>query len=181
MSQISSLCVFCGAQNAVPKHFLEMGAYFGEQLAKHNIRLIYGAGDCGIMGAVANATLKAGGHATGVFPRSLKNLENEHQSLTETILVESMHERKKKMFDLADGFVVLPGGFGTMDETFEVLTWKQLKFHDKPIIIVNYHHYWTPLIQLMDNIINIGFAKPENAQLYTVVTELDEVFNVLKK
>lgn len=177
MSQISSLCVFCGAQNAVPKHFLEMGAYLGEQLAKRDIRLIYGGGDCGVMGAVANATMKAGGHAIGVFPRSLKNLENEHQSLTEIILVESMHERKMRMFDLADGFVVLPGGFGTMDETFEILTWKQLQFHHKPLVIVNYREYWTPLVQLMDNIISIGFAKPENAELYEVVTEVDDIFS----
>jgi uncharacterized protein (TIGR00730 family) len=176
MSSISSLCVFCGAQNAVPKQFLEMGAYLGEQLAKRGIRLIYGGGDCGVMGAVANATMKAGGEVTGVFPRSLKNLENEHQALTEIILVESMHERKKKMFDLADGFIVLPGGFGTMDEMFEILTWKQLKFHEKPLIIVNYQNYWTPLVQLMDNIIATGFARPENALLYKVVSEVDEVF-----
>lgn len=180
MSKISSLCVFCGAQNAVPKHFLEMGAHLGEEMAKRGIRLIYGGGDCGVMGAVANAVMKAGGHAIGVFPRSLKNLENEHQSLSEIHLVESMHERKMKMFDLADGFAVLPGGFGTMDETFEVLTWKQLQFHQKPIIIVNYRDYWTPLVQLMDNIISIGFARPENAKLYKVVTEVDDVFKALE-
>lgn len=179
MSSISSLCVFCGAQNAVPKHFLDMGAYLGEQLARRNIRLVYGGGDCGVMGAVANATMKAGGQVTGVFPRSLKNLENEHQSLTEIILVESMHERKKKMFDLSDGFIVLPGGFGTMDETFEILTWKQLQFHHKPLIIVNYNDYWNPLVQLMDNIISTGFARPENAGLYRVVSSPDEVFKLI--
>lgn len=179
MKAIQSICVFCGAQNAVPKHYLEMGAHFGEMLAKRGIRLIYGGGDCGVMGAVANATLAAGGEVTGVFPLSLRSLENEHTSLTEIIIVESMHERKKKMFDLTDAFVVLPGGFGTMDETFEILTWKQLKLHNKPLIIVNYEKYWEPLVRLMDNIIQIGFARPENAELYDVVDHADDVFNCL--
>lgn len=179
MKKIKSICVFCGAQNAVPKHFLEMGAYFGEMLARRDIRLIYGGGDCGIMGAVANACLKAGGEVTGVFPISLRNLENEHQSLTEIIIVESMHERKKKMFDLTDAFVVLPGGFGTMDEMFEILTWKQLQLHNKPLTIVNYEQYWEPLVKLMDNILAIGFARPENADLYEVVERLEDVFESL--
>src|SRR5688572_27574374 len=98
---VQSLCVFCGAQNDVPRHFLEMGARFGAMLARRGIRLIYGGGDCGVMGAVANSVMKAGGEVTGVFPISLRNLENEHQGLTAILIVANMHERKKLMFDLS--------------------------------------------------------------------------------
>lgn len=176
---IASICVFCGAQNNVPKHFLEMGAEFGKSLAANNINMIYGGGDCGIMGAAANAALAGGGKVTGVFPLSLKSIENEHQSLTEIIIVESMHERKKRMFDLTDAFVILPGGFGTMDEMFEIITWKQLLFHEKPVIIVNDKGYWSALIELMDNIIDTGFAKPETKLLYQVVDTAEEVLPLL--
>lgn len=179
MTNIKSLCVFCGAQNNVPKHFLDMGAEFGKHLAKKNIRMIYGGGDCGLMGAAANASLDAGGKVVGVFPMSLKEIENEHQSLTEIIIVESMHERKKKMYDLTDAFVVLPGGFGTMDEMFEIITWKQLLLHEKPVIIVNYKGYWDHLVALMDNIVDNGFAKPETKLLYQVVDTPEDVFPLI--
>ncbi len=177
---ISSLCVFCGAQNDVPKHFLDMGGYFGGEMAKRNIRLVYGGGDCGIMGTVANAVMQSKGHVTGVFPISLRSLENEHKALSEIVIVGSMHERKKLMFDLSDAFIILPGGFGTMDEMFEILTWKQLKLHNKPVIIVNYKGYWDPLIKLMDNIVATGFARQETADIYRVVQEPDQVFEALK-
>ncbi len=175
-----SLCVFCGAQNAVPKHFIAMASYFGEEVARRGMKLVYGGGDCGLMGAAANAAMAGGGHVTGVFPISLRSLENEHKTLSEIVIVGSMHERKKLMFDLSDAFVVLPGGFGTMDETFEILTWKQLQLHHKPILIVNYEHYWSPLVTLMENIMLTGFAKRENAALYTVVDSVDSLFTALE-
>jgi uncharacterized protein (TIGR00730 family) len=174
-----SICVFCGASNSVAKTFLEAGAQFGEMLAKRGITLVYGGGDCGVMGAVANSTMKSQGHVTGVFPRSLRNIENEHQSLTEIIIVDTMHERKMNMFQLSDAFVVFPGGFGTMDEMFEILTWKQLLLHDKPVVIYNHNNYWDPLIALMKNIIEQQFAKPEVATYYHVVDELEQIFDVL--
>ena len=179
MKTIKSLCVFCGAQDNVAQHFLDMGARFGEHLAKNNVRMIYGGGDCGLMGAAANAALKNGGEVTGVFPLSLREMENEHQSLTEIIIVESMHERKKKMFDLTDAFVILPGGFGTMDEMFEIITWRQLLLHEKPVIIVNYRGYWDGLVALMDNILAEGFATPETRGLYQVVDKPSDVFLLL--
>ncbi len=171
--------MFCGAQNAVEKKFIEMGANFGRMLAERNIKLVYGGGDCGLMGAVANAAMKHGGHATGVFPITLRNIENEHQHLSEIVMVGSMHERKKLMFDLSQGFIILPGGFGTMDEMFEILTWRQLLMHDKPIIIVNFEGYWDPLIALMDSIIHHKFARAETAAFYKVVTTPEEVFAAL--
>lgn len=174
-----SICVFCGASNNVDKKFLDIGAEFGKILAERGITLVYGGGDCGVMGAVANSTMSEGGRAIGVFPRSLRNIENEHKSLTEITIVDTMHERKQNMFDRSDAFVVFPGGFGTMDEMFEILTWKQLKLHDKPVVIFNYQGYWDPLIALMKNIIETKFAKTEVATYYHVVTELEQIIDVL--
>ncbi|MDX2073342.1 MAG: TIGR00730 family Rossman fold protein [Alphaproteobacteria bacterium] len=179
MSKKKSVCVFCGASNSVAKKFLDIGAEFGNLLAKRDITLVYGGGDCGIMGAVANSTMKNGGHVTGVFPVSLRNIENEHQSLTEIIIVNTMHERKQLMFERSDAFIVFPGGFGTMDEMFEILTWKQLLLHEKEIVIFNYQGYWDPLIALMHSIIENGFAKPETATYFHVVTELEQIIDVL--
>jgi len=175
MSRIDAICVFCGASNDAPKEHLDAGADFGKMLAERGTRLVYGGGDCGVMGAVANAVLKNDGRVTGVFPMSLKNIENEHASLSEIIMVESMHERKRIMFERSDAIVVFPGGFGTMDEMFEIITWKQLKFHNKPIIIFNHNNYWKPLLELMENIINTGFARPETRNLYTIVDSLDDI------
>lgn len=179
MSKKKAVCVFCGASNAVAKKFLDIGAEFGQLLAKRGITLVYGGGDCGIMGAVANSTMKNGGHVTGVFPVSLRNIENEHQSLTEIIIVNTMHERKQLMFERSDAFIVFPGGFGTMDEMFEILTWKQLLLHNKEIVIFNYQGYWDPLITLMHSIIDNGFAKAETATYFHVVTELEEIIDIL--
>jgi uncharacterized protein (TIGR00730 family) len=181
MKKTKSVCVFCGASNNVPKKFLDIGADFGKMLAERDITLVYGGGDCGVMGAVANATMKNNGHVTGVFPVSLRNIENEHQSLTEIIIVNTMHERKMGMFERSDAFVVFPGGFGTMDEMFEILTWHQLQLHAKPVVIFNYQGYWDPLIALMQNIIDVGFAKPVTATYYQVVTELDEIIAILEQ
>lgn len=179
MTTKKSVCVFCGASNAIAKKYLNIGAEFGALLAQRGITLVYGGGDCGVMGAVANATMKAGGHVTGVFPVSLRNIENEHQSLTEIIIVGTMHERKQNMFERSDAFIVFPGGFGTMDEMFEILTWKQLMLHNKPVVIFNYQGYWDPLIALMKNIIETGFAKTEVATYYHVVDELEQILDVL--
>jgi uncharacterized protein (TIGR00730 family) len=179
MSNKKSVCVFCGASNKVPQKFLDIGAKFGEILAERDVTLVYGGGDCGVMGAVANSTMKSGGHVTGVFPVSLRNIENEHQSLSEIIIVDTMHERKQNMFERSDAFIVFPGGFGTMDEMFEILTWKQLLLHHKPIVIFNYEHYWDPLINLMNNIIDVGFAKPETAGYYNVVDRVEAILEVL--
>lgn len=179
MSKKKSVCVFCGASNSVDKKFLDIGSEFGALLAKNDITLVYGGGDCGVMGAVANSTMKNGGYAIGVFPRSLRNIENEHKSLSEITIVDTMHERKQNMFERSDAFIVFPGGFGTMDEMFEIITWKQLMLHNKQVIIFNYQGYWDPLIALMKNIIENRFAKTEVATYYHVVDELEEIIDVL--
>jgi len=179
MSEIKAVCVFCGARNDVPQTHLDIGKTFGTMLAARGIRLVYGGGDCGVMGAVANAVLKNKGQVTGVFPRSLKDLESEHASLSEIIMVESMHERKRIMFERSDAIVVLPGGFGTMDEMFEIITWKQLRFHEKPVVILNHKGYWDPLVTLMENIIKTGFAREETRQLYDIVDSPEAVLKAV--
>lgn len=170
-----SLCVFCGAQNAVDTAHLSMGTQVGTAIAQSNLRLVFGGGDCGMMGAVANATMQAGGEVVGVFPHHLRSHEAEHTGITETIIVGSMHERKKLMFDLSDMFAILPGGFGTMDEMFEILTWRQIGLHEKPVFIFNHLGYWDPLIVMMEHIIEQRFAKPVNREFYQVVETLDEL------
>jgi uncharacterized protein (TIGR00730 family) len=179
MRKPETLCVFCGASNAAPKPHLDAGAEFGRQLAVRDIHLIYGGGDCGIMGAIANGVMNHKGKVTGIFPVNLRNLEVEHTGLTETIIVDSMHERKQMMYERAEAFVVFPGGFGTMDEMFEVITWKQLFIHQKPIVIFNHLGYWDPLVALMDNIISNRFAQKEVAGYYKVVTEMDAIFDAI--
>ncbi|MCD6034445.1 MAG: hypothetical protein K0R63_186 [Rickettsiales bacterium] len=176
MTEIRSLCVFCGASNGVADHFFEEGRRFGNMMAEKDIRLVYGGADCGIMGAIADGVLEKGGKVTGVFPRVLDGLEEAHKALTETIIVHDMHTRKMTMFEKSDGFVVFPGGFGTMDETFEVITWKQLHTHKKPIVIYNYEHYWDAWVTFTDHIIEHGFASKRTRGLYEVVDTMEDVF-----
>ncbi len=179
MTYPKALAVFCGASNNAPQKHLDLGSKLGEEMAKHHIRLVYGGGDCGIMGAVANAVMQGGGKVTGVFPESLKNIENEHQGISEIVMVETMHQRKELMYQRSEAFAILPGGFGTMDEMFEILTWKQLLMHEKPIYIVNYDNYWGHLVALMDNIINEGFADSSMRDNYTVVSDVAQLMEHL--
>lgn len=178
-SKMHSICVFCGAQNAVAEEYKAMAYQLGLDMARAGKQLVYGGGDCGLMGAVANGTLKGGGKAVGVFPRSLGRIEVEHKGLTVMHMVDSMHERKQIMYDHADVFVILPGGFGTLDEMFEVITWRQIGIHEKSVIIFNYHGYWDHLLALMEHIIATSFAKPVNRTFYTVVNTQAELYRLL--
>ncbi|MCH2546804.1 MAG: TIGR00730 family Rossman fold protein [Alphaproteobacteria bacterium] len=174
-----SLCVFCGAQNAVDAQHLDMGTKVGNSIAQSDLRLVFGGGDCGMMGAVANAAMDGGGEVIGVFPHHLRAHEAEHTGITETIIVGSMHERKKLMFDLSDMFAILPGGFGTMDEMFEILTWRQIGLHEKPVFIFNHLGYWDPLITMMEHIIDKRFAKPVNRDFYQVFETLESMMEAV--
>lgn len=171
----NAVCVFCGAQNAVPKEHLDIATELGKRLASAGRSLVYGGGDCGLMGRTANAVLEAEGKVIGVFPRGLRRIEVEHKGLSKMFLVDTMHERKQIMYDHADVFVILPGGCGTLDEMFEVITWKQIGIHDKPVIIFNYNGYWDHLVALLDHMINTGFARPETRQFYTVVETFEDL------
>lgn len=179
METIKSICVFCGSSNNAPKSFIEQGRLLGKMIAERKLHLVYGGGDCGIMGSVAGGVLSHGGTVTGVFPRVLSGLEEEHHGLTENILVDDMHTRKMTMFNRSDAFIVLPGGFGTMDETFEVITWKQLQTHQKPVVICNLNNYFDYWVELTDHFINKGFASQKSRKLYEIVDSLDAAFDVL--
>ena len=180
-SPIKSVCVFCGASNAVAKHFMEEANKLGRMIAENKLHMVYGAGDCGLMGASADGALAAGGTVTGIFPRILEGLEAEHKHLTETIIVNDMHTRKFMMFERSDAFIILPGGFGTMDETFEVITWKQLHTHSKPIILYNYNNYWDQWVKMTDHFIENGFASDRTRSMYRVVNTLPEIFEALQE
>ncbi len=178
---IRSVCVFCSASNKIDKPFLEEGYKLGQLIAKNKLHMVYGAGDCGIMGTTADGALDCGGTVTGIFPRVLEGIEAEHKRLTETIVVNDMHTRKHMMFERSDAFIILPGGFGTMDETFEVITWKQLHTHSKPIIFYNYKGYWDNWVKLTNQFIDMGFASERTRSMYDIVDNLDDIFKNLFK
>ncbi|PCJ57114.1 MAG: TIGR00730 family Rossman fold protein [Rhodospirillaceae bacterium] len=179
MKNIQALCVYCGSTEDVDPIYLEAAKNFGTILAAHGIRLIYGGGGVGLMGAIADAVLAHNGDVTGIMPEFLLDIEVAHEGVTEMIVVDSMHSRKQKMFELADAFVVLPGGFGTLDEVVEILTWKQLCRHDKPILLANIAGYWGPLIALIAAITDEGFAQPQNADLLTTVPSVEAILPAL--
>ena len=153
-----SICVFCGARMgknpAYEQAAKDLGALIGEQ----NWRFVYGAGDVGLMGTVARTAQSAKAETFGVIPRHLEQAEVGKSDLTEYVVTETMHERKKRMYEEADVVVVLPGGAGSLDEFFEVLTWRQLGLHEKPIYLLNIEGYWDPLVALLDHVIEQGFA-----------------------
>jgi uncharacterized protein (TIGR00730 family) len=153
------VCVFCGASSGRQAAYAEAARSFGAALAGRGLGLVFGGGRVGLMGAVADGTIEAGGDAIGVIPRSLVDRELAHDSLTELHVVESLHERKAKMAELSDAFVALPGGFGTLDELMEQLTWAQLGLHTKPVGLLDVAGYWGPLVELARHAAEEGFVR----------------------
>jgi uncharacterized protein (TIGR00730 family) len=151
MSKINALCVYCGSSPGTDPAFVETARRFGKMLAANDIRLIYGGGSAGLMGALAQAVLDNGGSVTGIIPEFLTKRERPRHLAQELIVTRDMHERKRKMFELADAFVALPGGIGTLEEVVEQLTWAQLGRHKKPILIANINGYWGPLLTLIEH------------------------------
>ncbi len=162
------ICVFCGSSMGSDPLFEQTARQLGKYLAENNIILVYGGGSRGLMGVIANEVLTHGGEAIGVIPEFMDKLEVAHGDLTELHIVDSMHSRKQKMADLSDGFVTLPGGMGTLDETVEILTWAQLGLHKKPVGLLNVAGYFDPLIQYMDHMVESGFLKASNRKLSVV-------------
>ncbi len=173
--RMQALCVFCGSAMGTEPKYRESAALLGRLLAKAGISLIYGGGDVGLMGVLANACMAAGGRVVGIIPEHLLKVEAPAGAITELIVVDSMHTRKRRMFDLADAFCVLPGGLGTLDETFEILTWKQLRLHDKPIVLANIDGYWAPWLAMLDQIVSTGFAQPAAKRLFSVSDSVEGV------
>ena len=181
MAAIASLCVFCGAQTGRNPAHGEAARSLGTALARRGITLVYGAGGIGLMGVLADAVLAGGGAVVGVIPEHLESLEVAHPGLTETVVTADMFQRKQIMIDRADGFVVLPGGFGSLDEFFEVLTWKQLGLHDKPVVVLDSAGYWGPLLALLDHVSAEGFAPSATGGLATVVRSTDALLRAFEE
>jgi hypothetical protein len=159
------VCVFCGSSSGSRVEYGDAARKMGEELVKRNLGLVYGGGKIGLMGMMADAVLAAGGEAIGVIPENLMALEVGHQSLTKLHVVRSMHERKALMADLSDAFVALPGGFGTLEEFCEVVTWTQLGLHAKPCGILNVLEFYTPLLRMFDHAVKERLLKAENRAL----------------
>lgn len=159
---MKSIAVFCGSSEGASPVYKECATLLGKELAARNLTLIYGGATVGLMGAVADSVMQAGGRVIGVLPHFLKQREIEHTRLTELIMVDSMHERKLKMSELADGFIALPGGPGTMEEYFEIFTWAQLGLHQKPCGLLNVNHYYDPLIALFNNMVREKFMQEKH-------------------
>jgi uncharacterized protein (TIGR00730 family) len=148
-------------------------------MAERKIRLVYGGGRVGLMGACADGVMAHGGQVIGIIPQHLQDREIGHSGLTELKVVDNMHTRKRAMFDLSDAFIVLPGGLGTLEEFFEVVTWRQLGMHDKPIIVLNAEGYWDNLVGMIDGIIDDGFAQASCRQYFSVVNSIGRLFDLL--
>ena len=173
------VCVFCGSSSGTHPEYVEAARGVGETLARRGLTLVYGGGNVGLMGEVADAALAAGGEVIGVIPEALVRWEVAHAGLTELRVVGSMHARKAEMADLSDAFLTLPGGYGTLEEFCEVLTWSQLTLHQKPCGLLNVRGYYTHFLQLIDHAVTEGFVRPAHRELVVVGEEPGELLDRL--
>lgn len=178
---MKSIVVYCGSSPGVHSIYKEVAEELGRKLAERQIRLIYGGGNLGLMGTVADSVLTHGGQVTGVIPNFLAQLEVAHQTLTELHFVETMHERKFKMVQFAKGVVALPGGYGTMDELFEILAWRQLKLYDGPIAVLNINGFYDLMLQQLDRMVADGFLRQENRDLLIVTETVDDLLTKINE
>ncbi len=174
------LCVFAGSQSGSEPQYAEQARQLGRLLVENQIGLVYGGGSVGLMGEIADAVLDSGGKVIGVIPQFLATKELLHTGLTETVVTEDMHSRKAKMAELADAFIALPGGLGTFEELFEVITWAQLGVHQKPIGLLNVAGFYDPLLYLINHSIELGFVKPEHRNLLEAAESAEELLKLLQ-
>lgn len=172
---IKRISVFCGSSSGHNSLFVNKATELGESLGLRGISLVYGGANIGLMGAVANGVLSKGGEVIGVLPHHLKEKEIAHDRLTQLILVETMHERKKRMDELSDAVIALPGGYGTLEELFEMLTWAQLGLHKKPIGLLNINGFYNSLIELLSKMVGEGFLKSANVDMLLVSEDINEL------
>lgn len=177
---MKSLCVYCGSNSGARPVYAERAIALGTRMARDGIRLVYGGGNIGLMGTIADAVLAAGGEVTGVIPRQLVDMEVAHLDLTELEVVGSMHERKSRMFDLADGFVALPGGFGTLEEVIEMLTWRQLGISQKPCAFLDIDGYYQPLVAMMDRMVAERFLHPAQREDLWTGDDIDAMLDWMR-
>ncbi len=179
MARIASLCVYCGSSDRGDARHRDAAAALGRAAAERGIGIVFGGGHVGLMGVVADAALAAGGEVIGIIPEHLQDRELGHGGLTRLEVVDSMHSRKARMCALADAFCILPGGLGTLDETFEIVTWKQLRLHDKPVVVLNRDGFWDPLLALVAHQVAEGYVRPEHADFFLVAETVEGVFEAL--
>lgn len=178
---MKSICVYCGSAEATRPDFNLAGRQMGRILAENGIRLIYGGGKTGVMGAVADGTLDAGGEVVGVIVESMNTPALAHYGLTRLEVTPTIHERKSRMYELADGYIALPGGFGTFDELFETITWGQIGIHQKPIGLLNVLGYYDHLITMLDHAVAEGFIFHEHRNMLSIAAEPDELLEKMRK
>ena len=178
MEKIQSIAVYCGARAGNNAAYRRVAEELGRELALRKIRLVYGGGGTGVMGTLSDSVLDNGGQVTGVIPRFLDSHEIAHAGLTELIRVDSMHIRKQTMFDRADAFIILPGGIGTLDEFFEIITWKQLKQHNKPVILVNVSGCWDSINTLIEDLVKNDFLHSNIREIFSVADNISDVFSI---
>ncbi|EAQ38742.1 UPF0717 protein [Dokdonia sp. MED134] len=178
--KLASICVYCGSSAGTDPEIINQARLLGATLAKKDMTLVYGAAKIGVMGAVAQGALDVNGKVIGVIPAFLQIKEVVHTGLTELIVNETMHERKMKLQELSDGFITLPGGFGTMEELFEVLTWSQLALHKKPVGMLNVNGFYDDLLSALKNMVDKGFLKQENYDILLVDTTIDGLLDQME-
>jgi uncharacterized protein (TIGR00730 family) len=177
---VKKLCVFCGSASGKSPIYIEAARSLGEMMAKNNIALVYGGATIGVMGALADAVLAHGGAVIGVMPKVLVDYEIAHKKLTELHVVDDMHSRKKMMYDRSNAFLTLPGGMGTLDEMFEILTWSQLKLHNKPCFVYNLNGFYDSLLEYLRHSHSEGFIRPEHLKLLAEIKQEAELLSLLK-
>lgn len=180
MTEIKSVCVYCGSSARVDQAYKDAAVALGRILAANNWGVVYGGGRVGLMGLVADSALEAGSKVIGIIPKHIQAREIEHTDLSELHIVDSMHIRKQMMVDRGDAFVILAGGLGTLDEFFEILTWKQLGLHDKPVVMVNINGYWDLMIEAIRHIAAEKFMREEDFGMFQVVDSVEDVPRALK-
>ncbi len=176
---MKQVCVFCGSSSGINSEYVEAARLLGRVLAQRRLTLVYGGGSVGLMGALADAALEAGGEVVGVIPRALQLREVGHSRLSALHVVSSMHERKAKMAELADAFVALPGGMGTLEEFSEILTWAQLGLHAKPCGLLDVAGYWRPLVAFFDHAVSEGFIRPEHRRFVVSAEACEPLLDAL--
>lgn len=179
MNNITSVCVYSASSTKIDQTYFNAATELGQLLAKKEIRLINGAGSIGLMRAVADASLQAGGKVTGVIPRFMVEQNWHHKGLTKLVEVDSMHERKQLMADLSDGIIALPGGCGTLEELLEIITWKQLGLYFNPIVILNINNFFDPLLAQLNEAVEQNFMRPQHAAIWNVAQTPEEAIDLL--
>ncbi|WP_093806298.1 TIGR00730 family Rossman fold protein [Stappia sp. ES.058] len=180
MSDMKTICVYCGTGEGATPAYLAAATELGRRIAAEGLSLVYGGGSIGLMGAVARATLDNGGHVTGVIPRFLEEREVMMQTVSDLVVTDDMHERKRIMFDRADAFVALPGGIGTLEEVVEVLTWGQLGRHRKPVALADINGFWRPLVDLLEHMREEAFIRPGFEIAYNVCPTVADILPTLR-